>query len=515
MPSGGVDAHRGAAGTAPVTRPRRIASRSSAALLLALYGGVIAWRTSQAQGVRLTGSSSVRYFELLPLAQDSVPLSRTIGSGVVRDSPAGPVNCPAQSEVCYYYKSLARTHTLPLVQDLEASAWGLGRGVSAYVHVRGRGSAGGVRDLYPREDDHFDALAAYVELDRGSVLARAGRQWATSRLGFTNFDGASIAIQPRPALTVQAYGGWSLVQGLSEPVTSGALAAADLLPADKRGVLFGATTRYRMGSRGSIAAEYQREIRTDRAGLYAERASLEGTARLGSTSIDAAMQADLATGAFNELSLRASRRLPLRIDATLAGRHYTPFFPLWTIWGAFAPVGYNEGRAEARWHSPDASISLSGAGSYRRYQDTHTGLAFLPLRDDGWHVDGSAAWRPTRAWTASGTYGRDIGFGASRSDGSVGLHWVPNDFGYIGAIGTAFQSIYEFRVGSGTVTGIIIDGGFRVNADLRVIGDAAIYQHIGKDTPSIVDWSQRRASLRLEWTVGRDPGMTTSRARTR
>ena len=74
-------------------------------------------------------------------------------------------------------------------------------------------------------------------------------------------------------------------------------------------------------------------------------------------------------------------------------------------------------------------------------------------------------------------------------------------------IGTAFQSIYEFRVGSGTVTGVIVDGGVRLSPDLRLIGDAAVYQHIGRDTPSIVDWSQRRASLRLEWTVGRDPGM--------
>ena len=83
----------------------------------------------------------------------------------------------------------------------------------------------------------------------------------------------------------------------------------------------------------------------------------------------------------------------------------------------------------ARWHSLDESVSLSAAGSYRRYQDTHTGLAFLPLRDDGWHVEGSGGVATTPAWTASGTYGRDIGFGASRSDGSAGLHWTPNERG--------------------------------------------------------------------------------------
>jgi hypothetical protein len=472
-------------------------------------------RPGVAQGIRITGSTAIRYFELLPLAQDSVPAFLTIGSGSVRDSPAGMVTCPAVADFCYYFKSLPRAHTLPLVQDLEGTAWGLGRGVSAYVHVRGRGSAGGVGDLYPRENDHFDALAAYVEVDRDTWLARAGRQWLTSHLGVANFDGASVAVRARQALTIEAYGGWSLVQGLSEAAASGALAAADLLPPDKRGVLLGAKARVRTARGIALGAEYQREIRTDRVALYSDRAALDGTVRVGSATIDAALQADLATGAFNELSLRAARRLPMRFDGALQARHYTPYFPLWTIWGAFAPVGYDEGRADARWHSSGESLAIGAAGSYRRYQETNTGLEFLPLRDDGWHVEASASWRATPAWTATGTYGRDIGFGASRSDGTAGVRWLPNDRCWIGASGTAFQSIYEFRVGSGTVTGLVLDGGARVRPDLRVVADAAVYQHFGRDTPSIVDWSQRRASLRLEWTVGRDPGERSAGTRAR
>jgi hypothetical protein len=510
-----MDAERGAPGTVTVMRLRRSTSSLPTTAAMAFMASSIAWCVAPAQGARVTGSSSVRYFELLPLAQDSVPVTRTIGSGSVRDSPVGPVSCPATGDVCYYYKSLARTHTVPVNQDLEVTAWGLGTGVSAYVHVRARTSAGGVRDLYPRENDHFDALAAYVELDRGIVLARAGRQWLTSRLGLANFDGASVALHPRPRFTIQAYGGWSLIQGLSEPQTSAAFAAADLLPPDERGVLLGLMARFRTGSRASVAADYQRDIRTDRAGLFSERAAVDGTLRVGSALIDAALQADLATGAFNDISLRASRRLPFRVDAAVEGRHYTPFFPLWTIWGAFAPVGYNEARGDARWSTLGGVLSLAADGSYRRYQSTHTGLAFLPLRDDGWHVGSTATWQPARTWAASGAYGRDIGFGASRSDGSAGLHWTPNDRGFVGVIGTAFQTIYEFRVGSGRVAGVIIDGGVRLKPDLRLIGDAAIYQHVGRDTPSVVNWSQRRGSLRLEWTLGRDPGMGASSARTR
>ena len=459
----------------------------------------------------MTGFSSLEYYELVPIAEDSVPVLQTIGDGTIRDSPAGPVSCPGTSGSCYYFKSLSRAHTLPTIQDVEATGWGLGTGISAYVHVRARGSLGGVSDLYPRENDHFDALAAYVELDRGRFVARAGRQWLTSQLGLNNFDGGSVDLRVGDGFSVLAFGGWSLIEGLSEPPTSAALAAADLLPPDSRGLLLGTTARYRSGSGIALSAEYQREIRTDRAGLYSERIAFDASALLGAMRLDGDVQADLATGALNELSLRATHRLPWALTGTVEARHYTPFFPLWTIWGVFSPVGYNEARGEVRWSSSERTVSLSADASYRRYQDTHTGLAFLPLRDDGWHVGTSASWRPRAAWLVSGSYGRDVGFGASQSNGSAGVHWTPSERGWAGVTGTAFQSIYEFSVGSGTVTGVIADAGYRLTSDLRLAGDLAAYQHIGKDMPRVVNWSQRRASLRLEWSLGTDPGMRTAR----
>ncbi len=462
--------------------------------------------TAEAQGVRITGFSSLEYYELQPVAEDSVPVSQTIGSSTIRDSPAGPVSCGEAQSECYYFKSLDRQHTLPLIQDIEATGWGLGTGISAYVHVRARGSLGGVNDLYPRENDHFDALAAYLELARSAFVARAGRQWLTSQLGLNNFDGASVDYRAGDRFSFLGYGGWSLIQGLSEPPTSSALAAADLLPPDSRGVLLGVVARYRSASGNAFSAEYQREIRTDRAGLYSERVALDGSGRLGATRLDGELQADLATGALNELSLRASHSLPFTLSGTIEGRHYTPFFPLWTIWGVFSPVGYNEARGEVRWSSIAHGLSLSADGSYRMYEDTHTGLTFLPLRDDGWHVGSTASWRPRATWLVTGAYGRDIGFGASQSSGSAALHWTPSDRGFVGVTGTAFQNIYEFSVGSGTVTGIIFDAGLRLTPDLRIAGDGAIYQHVGRDMPRVVNWSQRRASLRLEWTLGSEPG---------
>jgi len=509
-----MDALRGPRGLIAVTVLRRSPlTRSAGALSIAVT--LTASFAAQAQGIRITGFSSVQYYELQPVAEDSIPIAQTIGSSTVRDSPVGSVSCTATQGECYYFKSLDRAHTLPVIQDIEATGWGFGTGLSAYVHVRARGSLGGVDDLYPRENDHFDALAAYLELDRDAFVARAGRQWLTSQLGLNNFDGASIDYRLGQRFSVLGYGGWSLIEGLSEPPTSAALAAADLLPPDSRGVLVGVLARFRSASGNALSAEYQREIRTDRAGLYSERVALDGSARLGATRVDAQLQADLATGALNELSARAAHALPFSLTGTIEARHYTPFFPLWTIWGVFSPVGYNEARGELRWNSSDQLFSLSGDGSYRRYEDTHAGLAFLPLRDDGWHVGGSASWRPRASWLVSGSYGRDIGFGASQSDGSAGVHWSPGERGSLGVTGTAFQNIYEFSVGSGTVTGLIVDGGLRLTPDVRLAGDVAVYQHVGKDEPRVVNWSQRRASVRLEWTLGRDPGVRMARTSAR
>jgi hypothetical protein len=41
---------------------------------------------------------------------------------------------------------------------------------------------------------------------------------------------------------------------------------------------------------------------------------------------------------------------------------------------------------------------------------------------------------------------------------------------------------------------------------VRLVADAFVYRHNAHDRPQIVDWNQRRASIRLEWSVGGAPG---------
>ena len=51
-----------------------------------------------------------------------------------------------------------------------------------------------------------------------------------------------------------------------------------------------------------------------------------------------------------------------------------------------------------------------------------------------------------------------------------------------------------------------VDGGFRLGEEMRIAGDVTTYRHAYSDLAPSTDWSQTRASLRLEWTIGRDPG---------
>ena len=52
---------------------------------------------------------------------------------------------------------------------------------------------------------------------------------------------------------------------------------------------------------------------------------------------------------------------------------------------------------------------------------------------------------------------------------------------------------------------------FRVTPDVRLVMDAGLYQHTLTNGAPGPDWTQRRASMRIEWMLGRDPGMAAGR----
>ncbi len=460
-----------------------------------------------AQGIRIRGTTTMNFLELRPFVDDSLPFGVTsAGAQDYRQTATGQlVRCTVGDAWCYFKRSGAVANALPVLQDLDVSAWGLGQGISAHANVRIRGAMGSQPALWPRAEDRFDALSAYLQLDRGKFTARAGRQYATSGLGLYNYDGASLQWRPIPKLTIEGFGGWSLAQGVNESLTTSEIAAVDELPPDRNAYLVGAELRARPTDRSAVHALYQRELRTNRSALYSERVAVDGTWRLSGTSLEGALTQDLSTNQTNELRLRVRAPAIAQTVLSVEARHFRPFFELWTIWGAFAPVGFDEGRLQASWHSTSQLLSFDVHGARRKWQATNAGVDFQSLRTDGWRVGGAANWRAREHWNLNGSYSADVGFGSSRSEGDLGVHFDRGPV-FLGLTGTAFQSIYEFRVGTGRVIGTSVDAGWQMTPEVRVIGDVSLYQQTARNNAPSTDWTQHRASLRFEWTVGSDPG---------
>jgi len=487
-----------------------------AGIPLVLGLGLATPHVSEAQSVRVTGSTSLTYLEVRPFVRDSLLAEEVEGSGLLRQAPDGQVvRCVQGDTFCRGTRPGRPVSSVPAVQDLEVSAWGFGQGIRAFAHVRARTSWGGNPDLWPRADKTMDVLAAYGELDRERYRVRAGRQWTTSGLGFYNFDGLGLTFRPVPGLAIEGQVGRSLVRGLNEPRTGGALEAIEELAPVEPGLLLSTQVRYRPSSRLSLAALYHRDIRDDRAGVYSELARAEGVFRFNGASVEGALEADLAGREFNELRLRV-RAPPYRSTAVSGEvRRYRPYFELWTIWGAFSPVGFDEGRLDATWARARGDVIIRGEASYRSYDDTGFETSVGNFRTNGWGLGANASWSPRQPWRVEGGYRMEVGFGAARSEGHAGVLRRLDDLGHVAVRGLAFQRLYEFRLDHGVVLGLGAETALNLSDRARVFGHLTGYRHLDRGDQAGMDWTQIRGSLRVQWTVGAEPGMSASPAGSR
>jgi hypothetical protein len=322
-----------------------------------------------------------------------------------------------------------------------------------------------------------------------------------------NFDGGSLQFRHGRAM-LEAFGGRSLVAGLNEPIAGSQLGALDDLPPDEHGWLVGLSGRAPLSTRGAIGATWQRVIREDRAALYSDRVAVDGTWRLYGVSADGSVAWNVSGQEVNDARVRLARTLRAGLAASAEARRIRPFFEAWTIWGAFSPVAFDELRGTVDWRNGTGSLAVDVRGARRRYDETNAGLESAPLKREGWRAGAGGEWSPAARWLLFADYDVDIGFGASRSDLVAGTRWSPDESRWVGVSASGLQHIYEFRVGTGRVTGLRVDAGTRITSRLRLLADAAVYaHHLSNGAPS-PDWSQRRVSLRLEWTAGSDAGTT-------
>jgi hypothetical protein len=467
-----------------------------------------------AQSVRITGTTSLRYVELRSFVRDSVTPDSTEGEELLRQLPDGRiVRCIPGEAYCHDIRPGDVASTVPMIHDLEGSVWGLGRGIHVFGHLRGRTALGGGRELWPQSDDPVELMALYGELERERFRLRVGRQWRVSGLGFYNFDGVAAAVRPSPVLWLEAYGGRSLLRGLNDARNGAALESIEPLAPPNTGVLFGLQARYRPTRRLALGALYQLDVRDDRRGLYSELGVLDGALSIGGGSVETSIEVDLAAADLNQARLQF-RSPPLgRVVLSAEARRYRPYFELWTIWGAFSPVGFDEARAGLAWADRPGRLVVRFDASYRDYRTDGSGLT--DFRDDGWGVGASANWSPHPVWRLDGAYHVEAGFGAARWDAGAG---VTRDFGDEGSVALqtlVFQRLYEFRLDEGTVLGIGAEASRTITDRIEVLAGLTIFRHLNGGATPAIDWNQRRATLRLRWTAGSEPGPSASRGRAR
>jgi hypothetical protein len=472
-------------------------------------------RVLHSQGIRLRGVTTTRMLELQRFEDDSVAGATTLPyAGAYRQTANGlVVRCDESEAWCHYKRSGETASAIPIWQDLQATAWGLGEGISVHADMRFRGAAGSLPALWPRSQDRFDLLSGYVELDRTRFTVRAGRQFITNGLGVYNFDGGVLNLRPSRVVSAELWGGRSLLRGINEGYTSSEIASVEELPPDREAAILGASMRWRPARGSALRVMYQREARWNggwrSSGLYSDRIAADGTTRLLGGALDGSYEFDLAAKQTNEARLRWRGVLPRGFEAAIEGRRFRPFFELWTIWGAFAPVGFDELRLDGGWATHDHTISLDLFGGWRKWQDANVGLAYAPLRQTGWRAGGDLTARPLARWVASAHYDADVGAGASREEVDLGLRYEASDAAYIGIAATQLESLYEFRIGTGRMLGGGLDAGVRLTPAIRLMADAMLYRHTQGSGSPYSNWNQRRASVRLEWTVGGDPGLRT------
>lgn len=488
-------------------------SAAGRALAIMLIGLVATTGTTQAQNMRGTATSTVRYIELRPIVQESV------SPDLVTELPDGrleyqgiPVSC-VTGIGCFYYRSADVEHAIVGTQDVGLTAWGLGmQGLSFTTLLRGRAELGG-NLTWPRSNDNFDAILAYAELNRGDIRGRVGRQRTTSHLGLTGYDGGSVFYDGLGDVQLEAYGGRSLMRGLSEPRGEALRGVQEFAVDTLLTWVLGAAARYEPWAGTAVGVRYQREIWQNRAGLVSERASAEfSTSQFRPLMFDGAVDYDFAFGRIGRAHVTA--RAPAWLGLTLEGsaRRYVPYFELNTIWGFFSPVGYHEAEARATWRT-GPGVSAWASAAWRRYEEANATVILRPLEREGTRFTVGANWRATPQLAFDGSYRMERGFGAFVSSGDVALSWQPLPRFGISLDGTAFQQIEQFRVGEGIVYGGGASADVLITPTISLTGGATMFRQTYENRPGIADWNQLRAFTTLRAAFGRDPGAARRGAR--
>lgn len=473
------------------------------ALLTSMAPGIVA-----AQGMRGSVSSTVRYLELRPLSQDTVPVADVTvlpdGSFLYEGRPAA-----CEGTTCVVFGMGAVQHALLATHDADATFWGLGvEGLSATVQLRARTHLEGELRL-PYSDESLEAILAYAELARGIVRVRAGRQRELSGLGFAGFDGVDVMVEPSRSIRAQIYGGRSLARSVQQPLAR-AFRGVDEeeFINDREAYLLGGEVAYESAAGSMLELRYQGEIWDDRGGLLSERALLVGrTGAIRPVLVAGSAEYDAGLGRIGKAHLEVQYAVPrstIRVEAAV--RRHLPFFEYWTIWGLFSPVAHHEAELRTSWN-PRPRLALWGSAAYRRYAPHETQTFLDPLSDEALRLGAGGTWRMSGDLTVDGALRMEGPVGAFTFGGDAAVQWRPRPRLDLSLHALLLEQVEEFRAGAATVVGGGVGASVQASSTVSVATGLELYHQGQHDRPGSVDWTQRRGWVSLRFDVGGDPGL--------
>jgi hypothetical protein len=430
---------------------------------------------------------------------DSIAVADTLrGADGELVSPDGYAVTCNQNGYCTFYRPGGVVHAAPVTTTADLTLWGLGvPGLS----VKAMGRA--VGDL--SSGDNWAGTTSHVQLLEGYALyaaerwtAQLGRQTVETRLGFTGFDGARVALRdPRRGLEVSGYAGWGLWRGSTLPVTSPALNPLDEFRPPERTILAGAGGSWTT-SHLDLRAIYQREVDPSTDYFVSERAGVDAVVRpYRGVTLTGGADYDVAQSWWGSAEARLAYSAPAGwLSASAGARRYRPHVDLWTIWGAFSPVPYTafDGSVTLR---PVSGLEIGTQGERYSYANSETATPLVSVESSGWRFSWRAAYTVNKAWIVDGGYHAEFGPGAASRGFEGGITYAARNLAVTAHAATLDRAL-EFRFDEASLDLFGLTADYRPMSRLRLQLEASRYAEDRKRPDAAAfSWDQLRVSGRV------------------
>jgi len=454
------------------------------------------WTASAAaQNYRVRVDARAQAVSFRGLTSDSI-----LATSVVTSPSGGPetsdgfaVRCSG-GDYCFFYRPGPELRGVPVTTSASVILWGLGvQGLT--LHATGRLLADfGPDNVWPGTEPPVQFLEGFLEYQRGSLVARGGRQLVASRLEPMGFDGAWAKYRWNEAsLELTAYGGAGLARAAALPVSSPALNPLDEWRPRERQIVAGAEAAWFFRS-ADIRGEYRREIDPKDKNIVSERTALSFGAPAGPLRATGGLDYNIAEGHLGNADVTLTYVRP-RFALSGGARRYRPYFSLWTLWSAFSPVPHNGINASAEVRATNR-LSLRARGEAYQYEDAGVSTALVgALEDRGWRATTGATATLNSRWTVNADAGWEHGPGASSRFADGELKWAPNERFAFDLYGGAVARPLELRYYDATSNWIGGRAEVSLGTQYRVWGDAA-YVDDARDRPDAGSSSLTQFRLR-------------------